>query len=381
MLLLVSQCTNCSVVAGKIKLSKKVKGIIFKCKLINCSCLIIFFIILFCSCSDEPTSPVTEGNQLEYVTPESVGYSSALLDEAKQYAGQSGYAAVMALYDGKVFFSWGNITKNYLCHSIRKPFLSALYGIYISQGKINLDATLEELGIDDIPPSLTNEEKQATVRDLLESRSGVYHKAAAETQEMKEQRPQRGSHPHGTFFYYNNWDFNALGTIFEQQTGTKIFEEFKKQIADPIGMEDFSADNCFYQYEDSLSMYPAYSFRMSARDMARFGVLYQKNGVWNNKQIIPLDWISESTTTFSILDSASGIGYGYMWYTIPAGSVIEQLVGATGFYHTGIGVHIVLILPELKLVLVERYDTDGTWTDPGDAGMQLGLMIINSRLP
>jgi len=359
----------------------------FTYKLINSSYLIIFIIIvflsiiLFNSCSNESTSPVIDENQLEYVTPEYVGYSSVLLNDAKQFSEQSGYAAVMALYDGKVFFSWGNITKNYLCHSIRKPFLSALYGIYISQGKINPDATLKDLGIDDIPPSLTNDEKQATVRDLLKSRSGVYHKAAAETQGMKDQRPERGSHPHGIFFYYNNWDFNALGTIFEQQTGTKIFEEFKKQIADPIRMEDFSVDNCYYQYEDSVSMHPAYSFRMSARDMARFGVLYQNIGVWKNKQLIPAAWISESTTTFSILDSTAGIGYGYMWYTIPEGSASEQLVGAPGFYHTGIGVHIVIVLPALKLVLVERYDTDGAWTDPGDAGMQLGLMIINSRLP
>lgn len=53
---------------------------------------------------------------------------------------------------------------------------------------------------------------------------------------------------------------------------------------------------------------------------------------------------------------------------------------APGFYHTGIGVHIVIIVPELKLVLVERYDTDGEWEDPGEVGMTLGLMIINSRL-
>ena len=379
-------CTDCSGAVKKLN-SKKRREKKSACKLINVSCLVIFFIAaflsicLFNSCSEESASPVIDDNQLENVTPESVGYSSQLLNNVEQYAGQSGYAAVMALYDGKVFFSWGNITKNYLCHSIRKPFLSALYGIYISQGEINLDATLEELGIDDIPPSLTIEEKQASIRDLLKSRSGVYHKAAAETREMKEQRPKRGSHPHGTFFYYNNWDFNVLGTIFEQQTGTKIFEEFNKQIAAPIGMEDFSVDNCFYQYEDSLSMHPAYSFRMSARDMARFGVLYQKNGVWKNKRIIPSDWISESTTTFSILDSVSGTGYGYMWYIIPEGSAIETLIGTSGFYHTGIGVHIVLILPESKLVIVERYDTDGVWTDPGDAGMQLGLMIINSRLP
>jgi CubicO group peptidase (beta-lactamase class C family) len=335
---------------------------------------------IFINCSKDSTSPEKDDDQLEYVTPEEVGYSSQQLNDAKQFAEQSGYAAVMALYDGKVFFNWGNIQQNYKCHSIRKPFLSALYGIHRQLGKINIDATLEELGINDIPPSLTTEEKLATVKELLMSRSGVYHKAAAETQEMKNLRPPRGSHPHGTFFYYNNWDFNVSGTIFEQETGTQIFEEFKRLIADPIGMEDFSVSNCYYQYEDSLSMHPAYSFRMSARDMARFGVLYQKNGNWKGTQIIPIDWINESTTTYSILDSTAGVGYGYMWYTIPDGSGFAQMIGASGFYHTGVGVHIVLVLPELKLVLVERYDTDGSWTDSGDAGMELGLMIINARI-
>ncbi|GAJ08662.1 unnamed protein product, partial [marine sediment metagenome] len=49
---------------------------------------------------------------------------------------------------------------------------------------IDLDKNLDELGIDDIPPGLTSIEKQATVRDLLMSRSGVYHEAAAEAQVM-----------------------------------------------------------------------------------------------------------------------------------------------------------------------------------------------------
>jgi len=342
---------------------------------------LMFLVSISFSCDSTEPPPETDNNQLEYVTPEEVGYSSGLLSDAKESAEQSGYAAVMALYDGKVFFNWGNTEYNYKCHSIRKPFLSALYGIHQQLGNINLDATLEQLGIDDIAPSLTMEEKQATIKDLLMSRSGVYHKAAAETQEMKDMRPARGSHPHGTFFYYNNWDFNALGTIFEQETGTQIFEEFKRRVADPIGMEDFSVSNCYYQYEDSLSIHPAFSFRMSARDLTRFGVLYQKNGNWKGDQIIPIDWIAESTTTYSTLDSTAGVGYGYMWYTIPDGSAFEQLIGASGFYHTGVGVHILIILPELKLVLVERYDTDENWTDPGDAGMQLGLMIINSKLP
>lgn len=334
---------------------------------------------LFIGCTEDTTSPDDDDNKLEHVKPEDVGYSSESLDDAKEFAKQNGYSAVMALYDGKVFFSWGDVTYNYKCHSIRKPFLSALYGIHIAEGNINIDATLEDLGIDDIPPSLTAEERKATIRDLLKSRSGIYHKAAAETQEMKNSRPQRGSHPPDTYFYYNNWDFNALGTIFEEQTGTKIFEEFKTKIADEIGMEDFSVENCYYQYEDSLSMHPAYSFRMSARDMARFGVLYQKNGNWKGDQIIPQDWIFESTKTYSIYDNTVGAGYGYMWNTIPQESTFGKLIGSPGYYHTGVGVHVVLVIPEMKLVLIERYDTENAWTDPGNAGIQLGMMIIRSK--
>ena len=343
--------------------------------------IILLFLFIWPGCNDNTTQPEGDGGFFTYVSPEAVGYSSAKLEAAGQFAGQSGFAAVIAVYDGKVFFRWGDISYNYKCHSIRKPFLNALYGNHVLQGDINLDASLEDLGIDDIPPSLTIVEKQATVRDLLKSRSGVYHEAAAETEEMKEMRPERGSHPPGTFFYYNNWDFNALGSIFEQETGTKIFEEFKSKIAEPLGMEDFSTANCYYQYENTLSMHPAYSFRMSARDMARFGVLYQKNGIWKDEQIIPIEWIDESTASYSIADSTAGVGYGYMWATIPEGSAFSDVIGASGYYHTGVGVHALIILPELKMVIVERYDTDGAWTDPGEAGMELGLMIIQSKLP
>jgi CubicO group peptidase (beta-lactamase class C family) len=330
-------------------------------------------------CSKDTASSTKDENQLEYVTPEEVGYSSEKLNEVRRFAEQSGYAAMMALHDGKVFFSWGEITRNYWAHSIRKPFLSALYGIHVAENSIDLDATLGELGIDDIPPSLTPEERQATVGDLLESRSGVYHEAAAEDSTMIETRPERGSHPPGTFYYYNNWDFNALGTIFKQETGTDIFEEFKRKIADPVGMEDFSIEDCYYQYELEKSTHPAYHFRMSARDMARFGVVYQKNGMWKDLRIIPSEWIAESTTAYSLVDSASGIGYGYMWNVIPEGSPMAEMVGSPGYYHTGIGVHALIILPELELVIVQRFDTDGDWVDPGEVGMELGMMIIDAR--
>jgi len=315
-----------------------------------------------------------EINELKHVVPEEIGWSSVKLEEAESYAEQIGSAAVMALYEGKVFFSWGKINQKYLIHSIRKPFLCALYGIYVKRGLIDLDKSLDELGIDDIPPGLTSIEKQATVRDLLMSRSGVYHKAAAEAQVMINTRPERGSHTPGTFFYYNNWDFNVLGTIFEKQTGKKIFETFKEEIADPIGMQDFLLSDGRYQHERNNSKHPAYHFRMTARDMARFGLLYQNNGKYGDLQIIPPEWIAESTTSYSI-NNLNGDGYGYMWSIIP-----EEAGFGNGFYHTGTSVHLLAVLPEKKLVLVHRVDTDKDFDITWKEIRQLMYMVAEARI-
>jgi CubicO group peptidase (beta-lactamase class C family) len=119
---------------------------------------------------------------------------------------------------------------------------------------------------------------------------------------------------------------------------------------------------------------------MSARDMARFGVLYQMNGMWKDSRIIPSAWITESTKAYSIEENTYGLGYGYMWKIMPEGSPLAEMIGHPGYFHTGIGVHALVIIPKLKLVIVERLDTDGDWVDPGDVGMALGKMIIEARI-
>ena len=205
-------------------------------------------------------SGCTGKDGFEKTDPENAGFSSEELKKVSVYAGKIGTGAITALYDGKLFYSWGDTSKNFPCHSIRKPFLGALYGIYSSRPDkkiIDIRSTLEDLAKDDIPPSRSRQEKQASVRDLLMSRSGVYHEAAAESEKMKRLRPDRGSRLPGTFFYYNNWDFNVLGTIFEKTTGKNIFISFKKEIAARIGMKDFSTYLCSYSYDKDLSEHPA----------------------------------------------------------------------------------------------------------------------------
>jgi CubicO group peptidase (beta-lactamase class C family) len=218
----------------------------------------------------------------------------------------------MVMQHGVVVDAWGDITNRIEIHSVHKSLLSALIGIAVSEHKIALDTTLASLGIDDVSPSLTDAEKQADVRELLESRSGVYHVAHYETLGERRKRPPRGSHPQGTFWYYNNWNFNTLGTIYEHATGTSIFDAFHDRIATPIGMQDYRpADGRYVTGADSIQR--AYPFHMSARDLARFGLLYLHGGNWNGRPIVPAAWVGENTTAYSITRMNSG--YGYLWWT------------------------------------------------------------------
>ena len=288
--------------------------------------------------------------------PELLGWSSEKLAAARVYSEQIGSAAVMIVDDGVVVDAWGDITRKFECHSMRKSLLSALIGIHVEEGDIDLSKTMEELGIDDNEPSLTETEKLATVGDLIKARSGIYHPALYESIDMKAMRPKRHSHAPGTFYYYNNWDFNALGTIFEQETGTKIFQEFDRRIAKPLQIEDFKVSDCHYVTGDD-SIHPAYPFRMSARDLARFGLLFLREGRWQGRHIISADWVRESTASHS--KRGIGGGYGYMWWTgVKSGLLPNVSVKEHSYYAAGWGGHRVFVLPYRKLVVVHRANTD-----------------------
>jgi len=283
------------------------------------------------------------------VDPASAGWSAGKLKAAQDYAASLKPTAVMVVQDGKVIASWGDVSREVNVASVRKSLLSTLYGIAVSEGRISLGSTLADLGIDDKPPALTAAEKQATVRDLLMARSGIYHPAAYETGDMRRNRPERGSHVPGTFWWYNNWDFNALGTIYRQQTGEDIFRSFAQRIAAPIGMEDFSARHGRYIAERQ-SEHPAYPFSLSARDVARFGQLFLDGGRWNGRPIIPASWVRESTTAYSATDRGS-MGYGYLWWTLN-----PQVFGPGAALASGYGGQAIAVVPSKRLVVVQIVD-------------------------
>jgi CubicO group peptidase (beta-lactamase class C family) len=279
-------------------------------------------------------------------------WSETAQHELAAYGAAEHPTALMVIKDGQIAAEWGEVAEPVNVYSVRKSLLNALIGIAVAKGQIHLDATLADLGIDDKPPGLTPDERQAVVGDLLKARSGIYHPAAFETNEMQEKRPARGSHAHGTFWFYNNWDFNALGGIYSQATREDIFESFRRRIARPIGMQDFVVDACHYVH-DAISTFPAYTFTVSARDLARFGLLYLNDGRWNGSQIVPSDWVRASVTAYSTTDRSGGRGYGYLWWTVT--DVSPGAFMASGNYG-----QYIIVDPAKRLVFVQTYDRKGS---------------------
>ncbi|ASW06687.1 serine hydrolase domain-containing protein [Rhizobium sp. 11515TR] len=326
------------------------------------------------SASDYPTNEWTTVDD-----PGQFGWSSNALANAYRYAQSIGSSAIMIVQDGLIMSSWGKIADVTGIASMRKSLLSALMGTHEIEGTIDLAMTLAELDIDDCEPALTPKEKQATVADLLMSRSGVYHAAADQDPALL---PPRGIHAAGEQWFYNNWSFNVLSVILQQLSGVPIAEDFFRRIAIPLQMQDYRPEH-FYFKMIPQSVHPAYKIRMSARDLARLGVLLVNGGRWRDAQIIPAEWISRSIAPYT--DLGRGTGFGYSWwigrYALqpPTASDGEIVKDKPFYWASGVGNQYLMVFPDLATVLVHR--VSDTNNGPSSTQIeQLQAMLLGSRV-
>lgn len=261
----------------------------------------------------------------------------------------------LAISQGQVLFSYGDVAQNSYLASTRKSILSMLYGRYVESGLIDLDATMDDLGITE-SDGLLPIERTAKLRDLLVSSSGVYYPAGSPGGDMKD-IPERGSKTPGEYFHYNNWDFNVLGAAFEKLTGQSVFEAFENDLAGPLGLQDFDRNKQRMLGYGNRSRYLAYHFFLSARDMARIGLLMTRNGRWHDRQIISRAWVKESTAihvTASQMPSPKPrvAGYSYLWWIpqVPNGKPFWK----DAFIAAGHFGQFILGVPALDMVLVNR---------------------------
>jgi CubicO group peptidase (beta-lactamase class C family) len=307
---------------------------------------------------------------MRYANVEQAGFDTAKLAAARETWEALPSSAFLVIADGAVVAAWGEVGRRFMCHSVRKSFLSALYGIYWDRGQIELNKTLADLGFDDEPDPLLETEKRARILDLLKARSGVFHPAAYAGR--TDSRP-RGSEGPGRYFAYNNWDFNTLAAILRQETGADVFEAFDEYFGQPLRMEDWRISDGYYHYERDKSKYPAYPFRMSARDAARFGLLFARDGRWNGEQILSEQWVRRSSALYSIDNDV--MGYGFMWWILRQ----PRFAQYGGFAALGVGNQMIAVFPKADIVIVNRANTYEDEATPTGPLLELVQQVLEAR--
>ena len=286
------------------------------------------------------------------------GWDRQVLARANAFLRDSANSTgVVVAHKGRVVFTFGDIAELSYLASVRKSILAMLYGHWVENGVIDLDATLEDLGVDDVG-GLLPIERQATVDHLITARSGVYHPASNSGDNLAD-APPRGSRQPGTYMLYSNWDFNAAGAVFEQLTGRDIYDEAQAQLAIPLGFEDWDRSAQRKSGNLGVSRNPAYHFWLSTRDMARVGHLMLTEGAWDGEQVISRGWARRIISVVTPLEEMNPpgrrdgyFGYGYMWWIFDGPRAIGPFEGA----YTGRGAvgQWISVFPELDLVIAHK---------------------------
>jgi CubicO group peptidase (beta-lactamase class C family) len=313
--------------------------------------------------SKAPAYPGKEWERIE--KPESVGYSSARLQALRGWVQSLDTTAMLVSVGGRSLFEYGDLTHLSYLASVRKSVLAILYGKYVENGTIKLDKTLRELEFTDIG-GLQSRELEATIENLITARSGVYH-LASNAGDSTDSAPPRNSQRPGSYYLYNNWDFNAAGAVFEKLTGRDIYDALESDLARPIGMQDFNRARQRKSGDATRSQHMAYHIWLSTRDMARVGLLMLREGKWGEQQVASRDWVRRISSLVTPLNEmnppnlrslGTGLrwGYGYMWWVWDAPHSPGPFEGA----YTGIGAggQYITVLPKLDMVIAHKTDME-----------------------
>ena len=301
------------------------------------------------------------GENWRNAKPSKYDFNNKKIKSLKKYIVDSmKTTGLMVIVGGECIYKFGNVERLSYIASCRKSVLSMLYGKYVENGTINLNQTIGELGITD-HGGLLPIEKTATVRHLIQARSGVYRPSSnpGSSLDNPDIVPKRGSKKPGSYHLYNNWDFNAAGTVFEKLTGKSVYQAFEEDLAKPLGFQDWDINAQRYGGDKSKSMHPAYHIYISTRDMARLGYLMLRKGEWDGKQIISKKWHKEMLTKWTPrkkmnpAEQRKGeFAYGYMWWLYD--TKVPELKGA--YTARGAMGQYITVIPQLDMVIAHKTD-------------------------
>jgi len=258
---------------------------------------------------------------------------------------------LLVLHKGKIIYerydeAWDENKPHYM-FSVTKAVVSALVGVAIGEGKIKgVDQKVTDFFPDAKIAPGQESKRDMTIEHLLTMNSGLPGDdddfsgwpvwwEAKDTGRAAFELPQMDA-PGKRHAYSSGPSMQVLACLVSRAVGKNLFAYAKEKLFGPLGMTSVTWDAA----PDGRN-YGGFGISMTLRDMARFGYLYLNYGRWEDKQLIPAEYVAQSAPR------AKGIrAYGRLFWNfslLPFDSSYE----ANGTFHQFIG-----ILPEYDTVIV-----------------------------
>jgi CubicO group peptidase (beta-lactamase class C family) len=237
--------------------------------------------------------------------------------------------------------------------SVTKSVLSILIGIAIDEGYLRLDQKLSEILPDAFDENTDSLAGDITVRDLLTKTEGfaetspgdfkVSEAAPGNERMWRSMLNRRVKYPRGTHFRYDGIGSDLLAVVLSKAIKQDAGDLAKRRLFDPLGIANYT------WYADSEGyLHGEIGLHLTARDMAKIGILYLQHGRWGDTQIVSAAYVRDSTTRHNDGGPPLNAGYGYQWWISRNGNV---------FFASGRNDQLISVTPKTNLVLAVAADS------------------------
>jgi len=276
---------------------------------------------------DGPVSPLPKGSGI------------ALPSGAERWLIDRAVTSLLVMQNGEIryedYFLGTGPQDRRISWSIAKSYLSALFGILLDDGAIG---SLDDQVTQYVPKLKGTAYDGASIRNVLNMASGIVFDEDYLDKNSDINRMGRAIALGGTLddfaasftetfaapgetWQYVSIDTHVIGMVIRSATGRSVTELITEKIVAPLGLEQ----DGYYVTDGAGVAFVLGGLNFSTRDYARFGQMILQNGNYNGSQIVPADWIAESTAATAPTRPGK-VGYGYQWW-IPVGAHEGEFMG------------------------------------------------------
>ncbi len=261
---------------------------------------------------------------------------------------------MMVVKDGKVvyerYMTGFDASTPKILWSASKSFTSTAIGLAVGDGLLSVDdKVVSFFSKEELPDTCSTWLQQLTVKNLLTMSSGFAkdHVARCLSDEDFDWArtilaTEQVFEP-GTRFAYNSMNSYLLSVIFSRVAGEDVSSALERRIFKPLGIRSAK-----WTYSPQGIFTGGWGLFLSTEDLAKMGLLYARDGVWNGERLLPEGWVAEASAA-QIPQSPDGIneeedwaaGYGYQIWRCRHGFRMD---GAHG--------QLVMVMPEKDAVVV-----------------------------